>query len=200
MNIETLLFSRPDAPRTNITQGDLLLAEPLMDEGIFRRSAVLILDADAAAGYMGLVMNHKTSLTLQDLIPKWERGRRVSVYAGGPVDLQRLFMLHTLGTLFKGSKEVLPGVFVGANMDDVVKYVDSGGETEGLMRFFLGYSGWDSNQLESELLRNSWAVGRHEDASMLLKGAGNGYWRRQVKRLGDSYRSWLLVPEDAAHN
>ncbi len=85
-------------------------------------------------------------------------------------------------------------------MDDVVEYVDSGGEVEGRMRFFLGYSGWQSNQLESELLGKSWALERHEPASALLQGTGNAYWRRQVARLGDSYRSWLIVPQDAAHN
>ena len=200
MDIESLLFSRPDASRTDISKGDVLVAEPLMQEGIFRRSAILILDADVSSGYMGLVLNHKTSLSMQDLIPKWEGGKRVPLFAGGPVDLERLFMLHTLGDVFKGCKEFLPGIFVGANMDDVVEYVDSGGEVEGRMRFFLGYSGWQSNQLESELLGKSWALERHEPASALLQGTGNAYWRRQVARLGDSYRSWLIVPQDAAHN
>jgi|InofroStandDraft_1065614.scaffolds.fasta_scaffold01600_15 putative transcriptional regulator len=200
MDIESLLFSRPDASRTDISKGDVLVAEPLMQEGIFRRSVILILDADVSSGYMGLVLNHKTSLSMQDLIPKWEGGKRVPLFAGGPVDLERLFMLHTLGDVFKGCKEILPGIFVGANMDDVVEYVDSGGEVEGRMRFFLGYSGWQSNQLESELLGKSWALERHEPASALLQGTGNAYWRRQVARLGDSYRSWLIVPQDAAHN
>lgn len=94
MDIESLLFSRPDASRTDISKGDVLVAEPLMQEGIFRRSVILILDADVSSGYMGLVLNHKTSLSMQDLIPKWEGGKRVPLFAGGPVDLERLFMLH----------------------------------------------------------------------------------------------------------
>jgi putative transcriptional regulator len=79
-------------------------------------------------------------------------------------------MLHTLGDVFKGCKEILPGIFVGANMDDVVEYVDSGGEVEGRMRFFLGYSGWQSNQLESELLGKSWAWSGMNRRQLCSKG------------------------------
>lgn len=199
LDLESLLFGS-GGQRTEIASGDVLIAEPFMEESIFKRSSILMLEADRARGYMGLVLNHQIPLSMRDLIPGWKFGELVPLFAGGPVDLDRLFMLHTLGDRFSGSRELFPGLYVGARIDDVVGYVEGGGEVDGCLRFFLGYSGWGTDQLENEVLHNTWAIGRHEDADVLLHGSGNEYWRRQVEHLGDDYRSWLTVPVDAALN
>lgn len=198
MDIEKLLFDNlaPDgAPRRR----SLLLADPLMDEPYFRRSVVLLLEKDRSGGYIGLTLNKEAGLRLSDLVPGWERGHDVEVFSGGPVDERRLFMLHTLGQQLKGSTEILPGVYVGGDLEDIGRYIEQGGSIEGRMRFFLGYSGWETDQLEKELLSHSWAVApageTRDDVSRLFEGRENEYWRREVARVGEPLRSWLIVPE-----
>ena len=122
------------------------------------------------------------------------------MFCGGPVDMERLFLLHSLGSVFPGASEVIPGVFVGGNVDDIISYLEDGGQIEGNLRFFLGYSGWTKGQLQAEIARHSWAVNNHPDGRKLLTGEGNGFWRREVMNLGDSYRSWLMVPPDPSYN
>ena len=198
MNLKNLLYDyNPDIVPE---RGSLLISAPMMDEAFFCRSVVMILDIDRGRGHLGLVMNKPTHLTLKNLMPEWEKGGDVPVFCGGPVDNQRLFMLHTLGDLFDGASEVIPGIYVGGNIENIVDYIDSGGEIEGKMRFFLGYSGWSKDQLEMEKENHSWAIDLHPDASGLLRGEGNSYWRREVKRLGEKYRSWLMVPQDPSYN
>ncbi|MDE7159971.1 MAG: YqgE/AlgH family protein [Muribaculaceae bacterium] len=198
MNIEKLLFDGL-APGTAPTRRALLLAEPLMKEPYFRRSVVLILEKDAAGGYIGLTLNKRAGLRLGDLFPGWTHGADIEVYSGGPVEEQRMFMLHTLGDVLSGSHEILPGIYVGGDLEDIGRYIKSGGDTEDKIRFFLGYSGWGADQLDKELLSRSWAVADvgsdREDVKRLLSGSENDYWRREVERLGDSCRSWLVVPE-----
>lgn len=199
MDIERLLFGAP-TPGGVPDRRSLLLAEPLMQEPYFRRSVVLLLERDPSGGYIGLTLNKQADLTMADLVPGWERGRDVEVFSGGPVDEQRLFMLHTLSDVLKGSREILPGLFVGGTLEDITTYIEGGGEIEGKMRFFLGYSGWDSGQLEKELLGRSWAVADAvspdgSDTMRLIDGRENDFWRREVNRLGEDYRSWLVVPE-----
>ncbi|MDE5975875.1 MAG: YqgE/AlgH family protein [Muribaculaceae bacterium] len=177
-------------------RGSLLIAEPLMKELHFQRSVILLLDSDNEGGHMGLALNKATSLTLRDLMPDWENGRDVPVYCGGPVDLQRLFMLHTLGATLPGSMEVSPGIYVGGDVEAIKDYVDSGGEIEGRLRFFLGYSGWHKDQLAGEIKRNSWAVNNFPDGSLLLSSEENDFWRREVENLGDNYRGWLMMPQE----
>ncbi len=195
MDIEKFLYGEGSGC-VSPEKGDLLLAEPMMNEPVFGRSAVLLLDVDKDQGHLGLVLNKPIGASLSDLIPEWVGGEHIPVYQGGPVDTKRLFMLHTLGDRFSGSVEVAQGLYVGGLLDDIIDYVGDGLPTDGKMRFFLGYSGWSRDQLQSEVIRNSWAVVRNPDGGNLLYGDGDEYWRREVEKLGEDYRSWLTVPPE----
>lgn len=198
MNLSNLIYDYN--PEVVPERGSLLISEPLMEEAFFSRSVVMILDVDGGRGHLGLVMNKKTNLTLQNLLPEWVNGKDVPVFCGGPVDPQRLFMLHSLGGIFENSSEIIPGIYVGGKIEEIVDYIDEGGEIDGKIRFFLGYSGWSKDQLKGEQENHSWAVDLHPDPEGLLQGEGNSYWRREVKRLGENYRSWLMVPQDPSYN
>lgn len=186
MDIENLLYEYN--PDITPERGSLLIAEPMMKEAFFSRSVVLLLDVDKNQGHLGLVLNKETEITLHDLVPEFEAGANIPVFAGGPVDMQRLFMLHTLGDRFKGSVEIIPGLYVGGDLDDVANYMAVFGDPEDRIRFFLGYSGWSRNQLETEKNNHSWAVNRHPESDGLLTGSEDEYWRREVKKLGDKYK------------
>lgn len=198
MDIKDLLYS--DVPKGNVEIGSLLMAEPLMKDPYFGRSVILVLDKPEDNGHFGLILNKPTEMTLQDLMPEWEEGKRIPIYCGGPVDLQRMFLLHTLGEELGDSMEVAPGIFVGADLDKIISYIEDGGEVEGRMRFFIGYCGWSPGQLAAEISGNTWAVNTFAGGENLLKGLGDDYWRREVADLGEDYRSWLIVPTDPSLN
>lgn len=198
MDINNLLYDHVSGKTPGV--GSLLIADPLMEELYFSRSAVLLLDVTDDGGHLGLVLNKETRLTLHDLMPDWEKGKEVPIYCGGPVSMERLFLLHSLGNVFPGTIEVTPGVYVGGNVDDIVDYIEAGGEVEGKLRFFLGYSGWTKGQLRGEIERHTWAVNTRPDGRGLLVGEGDAFWRREVKALGEDYRSWLMVPPDPSFN
>ena len=198
IDIESLIYKEPD--EVNAKKGDLLIAAPLLDSPYFKRSVVLILEEDSQNGLLGLTLNISTPVTLRDIFPDWKDGEKVKVYSGGPVESDRLFMLHTLGDYFDGAMEVAPGLYVGADLDQVMEYIPTEQNLEGKLRFFLGYSGWSAGQLSAEILNNSWALKESGDMSEALIGNGNNYWRREVKKLGEDYRSWLLVPSDPGEN
>ncbi len=183
-----------------IEKGDLLLANPFLKQPDFYRSAVLILEKDSAGGYLGLTLNRPTRLMMQDLFDLPEDALKVEVYGGGPVDNDRLFMLHTLGEKVEGSVEIANGIYVGGQLTDIARAVTSGAAVTGDMRFFLGYSGWAKGQLEEEIADNFWAVSRNYEPELLLTGSGSDYWREEVSRLGDRFRSWLMIPENPSDN
>lgn len=197
MDLKDLLFSS----KTNIKphSGSLLIAEPLMEDTYFSRSVILVLDEPEDGGHFGLILNKATEMTLKDLMPEWEEGIRIPVYCGGPVDLQRMFLLHSLGKILGECVEVVPGIYVGADLDKIIEYINDGGEVEGKLRFFLGYCGWSPGQLSAEIRNHTWAVDPTPERN-LLKGFGDDYWRDAVMRLGGEYRSWLLVPADPSLN
>ncbi len=198
MDLESIIYKDPTI--VNPQKGDLLIAEPLLDEPYFKRSVILLLDEDNNQGHIGLALNKITPVSLQDLFPDWKAGAEVPVYSGGPVEADRLFMLHTMGDRFEGSMEVSPGLYVGAKLDDIIDYINNNRYADGNIRFFLGYSGWSRGQLTSEILKNTWALNPNPSHTDVLTGAEDLYWRREVRRLGEKYRSWLLVPSNPAFN
>lgn len=199
MGINNLL--NIDDPSRDPQRGDLLISEPLLKEDYFDRAVILILDIDNQGGTMGLALNKKTALTLGDILDGWEAGKNVPIFCGGPVELTRLFMLHSLGDIFPGSLPLGNGLYIGGKIEDIVEYIENEGEVEGKIRFFLGYSGWLKEQLAQELNQGVWAV---RDSGIrghdLISGAGNDFWRNEVKKMGNKYRSWLIVPQDPAMN
>ena len=198
MDLESIIYKNPTI--VNPQKGDLLIAEPLLDEPYFKRSVILLLDEDNNQGHIGLALNKITPVSLLDLFPDWKAGAEVPVYSGGPVEADRLFMLHTMGDRFEGSMEVSPGLYVGAKLDDIIDYINNNRYADGNIRFFLGYSGWSRGQLTSEILKNTWALNPNPGHTDVLTGAEDLYWRREVRRLGEKYRSWLLVPSNPAFN
>lgn len=198
MDLNDILFS--PFPTATPHMGSLLISEPLMNDSYFGRSAILVLDEPDDGGHFGLILNKPTEMTLSNLMPDWEKGKRVPIFCGGPVDLQRMFLLHTLGEKLGSSAEVLPGIYVGADLDKIIDYIEEGGEVDGKLRFFLGYCGWSPGQLANEIEGKTWAVNALPQCSNLLKGQGINYWNREVKDLGEDYRGWLVIPTDPSLN
>lgn len=198
MDLKDLLFT--DLPISTPHCGSLLISEPLMEDTYFGRSVILVLDEPEDGGHFGLILNKPTEMTLKDLMPEWKEGKRVPIYCGGPVDLKRMFLLHTLGSALGPCTEVLPGIYVGADLDKIIDYIDNGGEIDGKLRFFLGYCGWSPGQLSGEINAKTWAVNTLPDSPNLLSGEGVEYWTKEVKDLGHDYRGWLLIPLDPSLN
>ncbi len=183
-----------------LKRGDLLLANPFLKQPDFYRSAVLLLEKDLNGGFLGLTLNRPTRLLMRDIFDLPQEALDVEVYGGGPVDGDRLFMLHTLGDKVEGSLEIANGIYVGGELTDIARAVTGGAAITGDMRFFIGYSGWAKGQLEDEIAGNFWAVSRNYDPKLLLTGSGSDYWREEVANLGDKYRSWLMIPENPSDN
>lgn len=198
MDIESMIYK--ESEKDDACAGNILIAEPMLREKFFKRGVIVILEDTPEKGHVGLVLNKPTHISLQDLFPAWEAGRNVKVYCGGPVESDRLFMLHTMGDRFDGALEVAPGLYVGAPVEEMLEFINDEDDIEGKMRFFLGYSGWSDGQLKNEIKNHTWAVNTRPITGDLLRGKGNPYWRREVERLGEDYRSWLVVPSDPSYN
>lgn len=199
MNLNNL-FNNKESFDKELRTGTLLIASPLLKESYFMRSVIALIDIDPNHGCLGLSLNKLTNLNMYDIFNDQPFLKKVPVYCGGPVDAGRLFMLHRLGTVISGSVEIADGLFLGNNFRDAFSYLSLGGKVEGEIRFFLGYSGWTTGQLEKEVLQQAWAVNDTPTTSSLLTDNEEVFWRQQVRCLGESFRPWLLLPEDPNEN
>lgn len=186
-----------------VRQGDLLVAEPFLDEAYFTRAVVALIDYDNAGGEAtGVVLNNRAACSLADLLGQVSKDVDVPVYVGGPLGHDRLYFIHTLGAdVISDARLFAPGIYIGGDFDSIVDYVNSGYTVDGAVRFFIGYSGWAKGQLDDELKNDVWAVsGMPQQPGVMLAGQGEELWRRAVGLLGNAYRPWLLVPRNVDSN
>ena len=189
-NLDTSLF-RINMPTRQPVVGDLLVAEPFLREEYFNHAVISLVEYERGKSAMGLVLNKPTGYTLGEAIEGIDDSVDVPIFCGGPLSTDRLFYIHTLPGEFKGARELARGLYIGGDFDSVRSYVNMGCETEGLMRFFVGYSGWDPFQLESEISQHVWAVGPEPVNADILRHDGDSFWYEMVRRMGPAYRNWL---------
>jgi len=65
---------------------------------------------------------------------------------------------------------------------------------------FLGYSGWDSLQLDQELSSKSWVVVKNEYESNIIGKSDSAFWREKMVELGGDYIIWSNAPENPTLN
>lgn len=196
-NIDSLLFNiNMPQPQTKPLPGRLLVAEPFLRESYFNHAVVLMLECDDSEPAMGLVLNRPSEYVLSDVIPGVpDELADYRVMCGGPVDENRLFYIHSQPSMFNGAVPVAGNVYVGGDFEAVKDYVASGMPVEGNIHFFLGYSGWEPLQLQEEIERNVWAVDDKPHIESLLKCKPEKMWHKQVRSMGEDYRTWLYHPQ-----
>lgn len=192
MNLQNYLYEnlREDLPGP----GDLIISEPIMEDTFFGRSVCLIIDCPESGGHAGLLLNKPVDISLNQLLPGGIPGTEQRVFCGGPVDLERLSVLHTLGDRLGECYELKPGLYLGADLNKVIDYIEEGYPTEGKIRLFLGYCGWEEGQLENEISRHTWAVNKNRETTGLIEGEGLSFWRREVADMGTRLKTWLNIP------
>jgi putative transcriptional regulator len=76
------------------------------------------------------------------------------VFAGGPVQVDRGFVVHEPVASFDSTLRVSDQVCVTTSRDVLAAMADGAGPQRALVA--LGYAGWGAGQLESEIRENSW--------------------------------------------
>ena len=85
-------------------------------------------------------------------------------------------------------------LYKGGDFDEIKKYILQGNKISECIRFFLGYSGWDSEQLSNEIRENTWLVSE-EEKSYLMKNNIKDMWRKALEKLGSKYETWSRFPQ-----
>ena len=180
-------------------QGGLLISAPFLRDYHFSRSVVLMVEHNDE-GSMGIVMNKNFSnlMTLNELVPELASIPPIPLYKGGPVGRDTLFYLHTFSYL----KDALPlgnGLYVNGDFEQMKRYIMAGGETQGMVRFFMGYAGWQKGQLKQEIEDNTWLVS-NESKVDLLSMYLRDLWQESLCGLGGKYAIWSRYPKYPSMN
>ena len=176
-------------------RGKVLISQPLMMDGCFRRSVVLLTEY-SKEGAIGFVLNKMLPISLDDVMEDFpEVGSPLSI--GGPVACNTLHYLHTFAHI-PDAIEVVNGIYWGGNMETVRQLLSISVMKPDDIRFFLGYSGWTGGQLDEELKNHSWLVAEIRPSQIIHPSSD--LWQASVKNMGEEYQHWTSFPENPALN
>jgi putative transcriptional regulator len=177
-------------------QGKVLISEPFLDDIYFKRSVILL--ASNENGYfVGFVLNKFTEIDVHSTIkdfPKFDA--KVSV--GGPVRVDTIHFIHTLGEAIPDSVKIMDNLWWGGSFDVLKRLITENLIDEGQVRFFLGYSGWEPKQLEREISENSWLVSDLNADEIM--NSDSAIWKETLTKLGNRYKIWTTFPENPTLN
>ncbi|MEP1879678.1 MAG: YqgE/AlgH family protein, partial [Roseibium sp.] len=150
---------------TDSLEGQFLIAMPNMDDGRFDHSVIYVC-SHTEQGAMGLVLNQVARhLSFEDLLLQLNilndenairlptKIREMNVHKGGPVEMERGFVLHTNDyVLDRSTLEIDNGICLTATLEILKALAEGRGPEKAMLA--LGYSGWAPGQLESEIQAN----------------------------------------------
>lgn len=163
----------------------------------FNRSVILLADHNES-GSVGFIINKPLKYTIQDLIP--EINADFKIYNGGPVEQDNLYFIHNIPELIPNSIEISDGIYWGGEYESTKELINSGKINKDNIRFFLGYTGWEVDQLETEMEESSWIIAKNNYENKIISKATSHFWQKQIKELGGEYLIWSNTPENPALN
>lgn len=179
------------------TKGKLLIAEPsILNDPSFNRSVVLLTEHNED-GSVGFILNKHSHFKLNELVP--EISVEIPVYTGGPVEQGNLYFIHKVPELIEESIEIGNGFYWGGNIEIITELVNNHVIKADQIRFFLGYSGWNVNQLNEELEIDSWVVVENNFPN-ILDADDTTLWKNQMIQLGGDYLIWANAPLNPSLN
>ena len=170
------------------SRGKVLISEPFLYEEMFGRSVILLVD-HSTDGTMGLVLNKPLPLSLNDVLKEFKDINNIPIYKGGPLSTDTLFYLHTLKDV-EDSLQIGKGVYLNGDFDAIRRYILQGNDIDGKIRFFLGYSGWEHDQLCQEIEENTWLIGSTGISSLMDEKGSAELWKNVLGQLGGKYEIW----------
>lgn len=176
-------------------ENHFLIAMPSLDDPYFSRSLTYICEHNAD-GAMGLVVNQPTNMTLKQLLEQTDKDAIVHdnkseqvIFAGGPVNQDRGFVLHSRQTGWSSSVALTDSLMVTTSKDILSALGNDSAPERNLVT--LGYAGWTAGQLEDELQQNSWLT-VEADQDILFNTPIHQRWQSAVNKLGVDI--WQLAP------
>jgi putative transcriptional regulator len=110
-----------------------------------------------------------------------------------------LYYLHTLGPRIEGSIEVVDGVHMGGDYDQLRAVLTADPGLAKHVRFFVGYSGWSGDQLDREMEQRSWLVAP-ADKRRIMNSRINDLWADTLRAMGHQFAPLANFPDDPTLN
>lgn len=164
----------------------LLIAMPSLTDPNFSKSVIYVCEHHVQ-GSVGLIINRPMAyplkfvfdqLHIESINPEQDN---TPVLFGGPIQVERGFVMHRPEGHWRSSLALQEGVTVTTSNDIIQAIAKNSGPKDVLVT--LGYTGWDENQLEKEVMENIWLVCPFK-AELLYEVPFEKRWEQAAQSIG----------------
>ena len=175
---------KPQIPQESVSlTGQLLVASAAMKDPRFQRTVILIV-RHSQSGAFGIAINRPAGeRPLTELLARFgekeDLDGTVHVFAGGPVEPDLGFVIHTTDYELAETAAINADVAFTAGPNVLRDIGRKKGPLKALVTF--GYAGWGPNQLEAELARDAWFT-IAADLALIFDEGRDRVWDEAVAR------------------
>lgn len=188
--------------------GCVLVATEKLDEvRTFERTVVLLLRSGTRhpqEGPFGVVINRPLHKKIKDMNPSNHELATTfsdcSLNFGGPLEASMFLLKTGEQPKLPGFEEVIPGLCFGArnSLDEAAALVKKGVLKPQDFRFFVGYAGWQLDQLREEIESDYWYVAACSSnliSEGLSDSSSEGLWEEILQLMGGHYSELSRKPK-----
>jgi putative transcriptional regulator len=119
---------------------------------------------------------------------------------GGPVSKDSLFFIHSLGAKVDNCLKIQKELYYGGDFDQICCILKENPEAKDKIRFFIGYSGWDKEQLETEIKENSWITVNNVNHKLILDTKLDDLWKTTLEMQQGKFKMISKFPNNPNDN
>lgn len=184
----------------------LVATDKLDDVRAFGRSVVVLLRSgtrDPREGPFGLIINRPLHKKIKDMNPSNRDLSTTladcSLHFGGPLDASMFLLKTENSSPLPGFVQVIPGLCCGARdgLDEAAGLVKKGVLRPQDFRFFVGYAGWEMEQLREEIELGYWIVAACS-VDLMTEGTADSsrdLWEEILQLMGGHYSELSRKPK-----
>jgi len=161
--------------------GKLLVASRDLGDPNFAEAVVLLVHYDEE-GVFGLILNRRTDVPLSRVLkePKAAKDRSDKVYLGGPVETPGVFALLQSSAKVEGAQHIFGAVYL-ISAKTLFEQTISARPDPNTFHVYLGYAGWNPDQLQQEVALGAWFIFR-ADAGTIFNSDPDSLWSRMIRK------------------
>lgn len=141
---------------TDLKVGFYIKSTAALNGSYFEHTTIQLVEHNET-GSVGFVTNKPLDKSLHELI-EFNHSKPFPLMDGGPVDRDHLFVLHKRPDLIEEGELKTDRLYLGGNMEQVIKAINTNGANQQEIQLFIGYCGWDMGELEAEIEEGSWII------------------------------------------
>ncbi len=171
---------------TSYLNNQFLIAMPTLGDPNFFHTVTYICQHNEH-GALGIVINRPAEMKLGEIFKQMKieathaESNDLPVFAGGPVQPERGFVIHSPGASWDSTLVVSDAIALTTSRDILEALAAGRGPDKVLVA--LGYAGWGEGQLEHEIKQNAW-LNTPCDLHILFDLPLSQRWNAAAEQLG----------------